>query len=610
MTLSSASPSGSASALPLRDRQVHSSVFYAPPKHGRAATSIQDALGRPAVRVLVRHRRALALTLIALVLIASVMMRSSPEDHGKAAVVDRAVVSRLAAQGIGPNSGRTPAAVREELRSIQEATRQRVAGVIPGSRLAASGKFGAAAIADRERVHDLVVAADEVEGVPSSKKAMRAGTRDRVHSGHKAARANEHDDGDTIARAQPHVAPVLAPAVPDSRVAAPVAKPKPKSKRPHRASRRTKPAARTTTSSNTAEDRDTIPLLAALAHENGNLRMLEDSAATPRTPPVLRHSGLLAIPVGSRSREAVSPLLDLFRKEGFHCILFHYERADVDDTAAWDAEVSRYRECVTVRVPGQTKFWFAKRYLTPAAIAAYDYLFLWDDDLAVPNADWSPTQFLTILRRHHIHVAQPALASGLRDNPQHDVVRFHDDLVARRPGRFTNFVEVMFPVFSRAAWSNCIWATIPYDGHSFWGTDNLWYPLCASAGFCRFAVIDAMPVHHMDARRLVQDVSANIRELQNYIAHVHQLCTPAALRAADTQARTVFQAMCAYISSFELGLSFTSFRTIAYPHDTPAAHCPELPAWKEVKNAPWWGHDEVPPFVDPQTALGVRDEVE
>ncbi|KNE64714.1 hypothetical protein AMAG_10065 [Allomyces macrogynus ATCC 38327] len=605
MTLSSASPSGSARALPLRDRQVLSSVFYAPSKHGRALASIKDVLGRPTMRVLVRHRRALALTFLALVLIASVMMRSSPEDHGKVAIVDEAVVSRLAAQGIGPNSGRTPAAVREELRSIQEATRQRAAGVIPGSRLAASGKFGAAAVADRERVHEPVVAADD--GVSSSKKGARAGVGDREHAGHKVAMAHEHDDGDTIAHAQPHVAPVKAPTIPEARVAAPVAKPK--SKRPRRASRRTEPTTRTT-SSNTAEDRDTIPLLAALAHENGNLRMLEAGAAAPRAPPVLRHSGLLAIPVGSKSRAAVSPLLDLFRKEGFHCILFHYERADVDDMAEWDAEVPRYRECVAVRVPGQTKFWFAKRYLTPAAVAAYDYLFLWDDDLAVPNADWSPTQFLTILRRHHIHVAQPALASGLRDNPQHDVVRFHDDLVARRPGRFTNFVEVMFPVFSRAAWANRIWATIPYDGHSFWGTDNLWYPLCASAGYCRFAVIDAMPVHHMDARRLVQDVSANIRELQNYIAHVHQLCTPAALRAADARARTVFQAMCAYISSFELGLSFTSFRTIAYPHDTPAEHCPELPAWKEVKNAPWWGHDVVPPFVDPQTALGVRDEVE
>ena len=32
---------------------------------------------------------------------------------------------------------------------------------------------------------------------------------------------------------------------------------------------------------------------------------------------------------------------------------------------------------------GQMKWWFVKRFLTPAVVTDYEYLFLWDDDLSV-----------------------------------------------------------------------------------------------------------------------------------------------------------------------------------------------------------------------------------
>ncbi|KNE69026.1 hypothetical protein AMAG_13902 [Allomyces macrogynus ATCC 38327] len=258
--------------------------------------------------------------------------------------------------------------------------------------------------------------------------------------------------------------------------------------------------------------------------EPGNLERIANGIA-PRDPPLARKPGLLAVPVGLKSKKAMRPILELFDKEGFDIILFHY------DDASW-ADVPGYDRWTAVRALRQTKYWYAKRFLTPLVVDNYDYLFLWDDDVGLPDG-WSPTKFLQLLKDYDLHVAQPALLKGLRDNWQRDIVKFHNTSAVRSGasiGRFSNFVEVMFPVFSRAAWP-CAWRLLPFDGVSFWGVDNAWYPVCSAHGMCRFAIIDAMPVEHNDLRLLQQDVGTNMYEIGYYERLIRNTC--AAMKADD-----------------------------------------------------------------------------
>ncbi|KAL7746573.1 hypothetical protein RI367_008100 [Sorochytrium milnesiophthora] len=243
----------------------------------------------------------------------------------------------------------------------------------------------------------------------------------------------------------------------------------------------------------------------------GNMGLFPD-LHWPKQPAIMpRKVGLLAVPVGAHSKKMASTLA-LFYKSGFDVMLFHFDNSDWSD-------VPGYEKYTSVRVLRQTKFWFAKRFLSPSVVENYDYIFLWDDDVGLPDG-WDPAQFADILKRYNIHFAQPALLSGLRDNLQYPLVRHHN---GTRIGRFTNFVEVMFPIFSSAAWA-CAWRVTPYDGYSYWGVDNAWYPTCSRIGFCRFAVIDAMPVHHLDQRTLIQNVDGNLREMGYYGGLLHEAC--------------------------------------------------------------------------------------
>ena len=60
--------------------------------------------------------------------------------------------------------------------------------------------------------------------------------------------------------------------------------------------------------------------------------------------------------------------------------------------------------------------------------------------------------------------------------------------------RFTQFVEIMAPLFSRPALGVC--AASFSESSSGWGLDWLWPRLCNEAGLDRIAVIDATPVCH------------------------------------------------------------------------------------------------------------------
>ncbi|KAJ3362154.1 hypothetical protein GGF32_006439 [Allomyces javanicus] len=362
------------------------------------------------------------------------------------------------------------------------------------------------------------------------------------------------------------------------------------------------------------EDADTGQLVAAalsLADEKAAIVAKTSPQLSPALPAITtthtKAPGLLAIPVGSKSRANVAPLLAQFRRDAFDCILFHYELADVDDTAHWATDVPHYTDCVSVRVPGQTKFWFAKRFLTPDTLGtAYDYLFLWDDDAALPTPEWSALAMVHVLQRYHIHVAQPALLSGVPNKPQAHLVKWHapsGDPVPS-PARFTNFVEVMFPIYSTAAWRACAWSALPYDGRSYWGADNAMYPLCVARGYCRFAVVDVLPVHHRDARRLVQDQRTNVHEMFEYLNRVWR----AVCHAPKDASKEVAQ-ICAYFTRRGPGagpLAFRAVRDVVPVLDSVSLTCPDAAYWPNMASKPWWGPGRGPARVGGEGAARVK----
>lgn len=116
----------------------------------------------------------------------------------------------------------------------------------------------------------------------------------------------------------------------------------------------------------------------------------------------------------------------------------------------------------------------------------YDCVWLPDDDLAADTA--TIDRMFAFFHAHRLCIAQPALTRDsyftwntlLQDTNCHL--------------RYTRFVEIMAPIFSREALRIC--APTFDESPSGWGLDWLWPKLCGEAGLGRLAVIDATPVRH------------------------------------------------------------------------------------------------------------------
>ncbi|CAL5075699.1 unnamed protein product [Urochloa decumbens] len=130
------------------------------------------------------------------------------------------------------------------------------------------------------------------------------------------------------------------------------------------------------------------PLPRGLAHETSNLEMepslagdpewrmkQQEAAAAPAAPPPKRKS-ILAVPVGIKNKDVVNRLVSKFPADDFAVMLFHYDGA-VEQWGDFDWS----ERAVHVAAKGQSKWWFAKRFLQPDVVAAYDYVFIWDEDM-------------------------------------------------------------------------------------------------------------------------------------------------------------------------------------------------------------------------------------
>ncbi|XP_078433630.1 uncharacterized protein LOC144704918 isoform X2 [Wolffia australiana] len=215
---------------------------------------------------------------------------------------------------------------------------------------------------------------------------------------------------------------------------------------------------------------------------------------------------LLAIPVGIKQKEIVNQIVSKFISCGFQVMMFHYD-GFVDEWRVFPW----YDQSIHVSAINQAKWWFAKRFLHPDIISEYNYVFLWDEDLDVEN--FHPERYLKIIKEEGLEISQPALDARHGSKVHHRITardpkqKLHRRIY-KHAGGFrcyenstgppcTGWVEMMAPVFSRAAW-RCTWHMIQNDLIYAWGLD---YRL----GYCaqgerslKIGVVDAEYVVHKD----------------------------------------------------------------------------------------------------------------
>ncbi|RYR42897.1 hypothetical protein Ahy_A08g039329 isoform A [Arachis hypogaea] len=147
--------------------------------------------------------------------------------------------------------------------------------------------------------------------------------------------------------------------------------------------------------------------------------------------------------------------------------------------------------------------WYAKRFLHPDIVSAFEYIFIWDEDLGVEH--FNPDEFINIIKKHGLEISQPGLEpnNGLTwemtkrrgDSEVHMVTE-------EKPGWCSDphlppcaaFVEIMAPVFSREAW-RCVWHMIQNDLVHGWGLD---FSLrrCVEPAHEKIGVVDSQWIVH------------------------------------------------------------------------------------------------------------------
>jgi len=209
---------------------------------------------------------------------------------------------------------------------------------------------------------------------------------------------------------------------------------------------------------------------------------------------------LLAVAVGIKQKQLVNAMVSKFLSRGFSVMLFHYDgNLDQWKNFTWNDRV------IHISAINQTKWWFAKRFMHPDVVAAYEYVFLWDEDIGVDYFD--PLRYVSIVKEEGLEISQPAL-DGNRSEVHHQITsRGRRGKVHRRTYKHnecdedssgppcTGWIEVMAPVFSRAAW-RCVWYMIQNDLIHAWGLDmQLGY--CAQGDRTKkIGVVDAEYVIH------------------------------------------------------------------------------------------------------------------
>ena len=172
----------------------------------------------------------------------------------------------------------------------------------------------------------------------------------------------------------------------------------------------------------------------------------------------------------------------------------HEQWLDGDEERNWDMIVNyfgddpdRYRRDDVQRIDSKSIKWPALHDLILQLgpdVSWYDRVWFPDDDLKMTKAQIN--SFFEIVEKHNFALAQPALT---RDSYISHLVTLHNPLFLLR---FTNFVEIMAPCFSR----DFLLRVLPSfkENLSGWGLDFLW-PSCVS-DWTKIAIVDAVAVCH------------------------------------------------------------------------------------------------------------------
>ncbi|XP_031260453.1 uncharacterized protein LOC116134631 [Pistacia vera] len=206
---------------------------------------------------------------------------------------------------------------------------------------------------------------------------------------------------------------------------------------------------------------------------------------------------LVTFTVGYNQKNNIDAAVKKF-SENFTIVLFHYDGR----TTEWD-EFEWSKRAIHVSVRKQTKWWYAKRFLHPDIVAAYDYIFIWDEDLGVEH--FNAEEYIKLVRKHGLEISQPGLEpnKGLTwqmtkrrgDSEVHKVTE-------EKPGWCSDphlppcagFVEIMAPVFSRDAW-RCVWYMIQNDLVHGWGLDFA-LRKCVEPAHEKIGVVDSQWIVH------------------------------------------------------------------------------------------------------------------
>ncbi|KAF9594809.1 hypothetical protein IFM89_034792 [Coptis chinensis] len=110
---------------------------------------------------------------------------------------------------------------------------------------------------------------------------------------------------------------------------------------------------------------------------------------------------LVTFTVGFNQKNNIDAAVKKF-SEDFTILLFHYDGR----TSEWD-QFEWAKRAIHVSVKKQTKWWYAKRFLHPDVVAAYDYIFIWDEDLGVEH--FNAEKYIQLVKKHGLEISQPGL---------------------------------------------------------------------------------------------------------------------------------------------------------------------------------------------------------
>lgn len=250
---------------------------------------------------------------------------------------------------------------------------------------------------------------------------------------------------------------------------------------------------------------------------------------------------LFTVAVGIKQKELVHKMVKKFLSSDFVVMLFHYD-GNVD---GWK-DLDWNNHVIHVSAINQTKWWFAKRFLHPDIVAEYSYIFLWDEDLGVDN--FNPKRYVSVVEDEGLEISQPGLDSTKSEVHHLITVRGRRSFVHRRaykpPGSgqgcddnstappCTGWIEVMAPVFSKAAW-RCVWYMIQNDLIHGWGLDmQLGY--CAQGDRTKnVGVVDSEFIVHHGLPTLGRSDEKNKTSLSTY-SHTPETKNTTGLEAKAT----------------------------------------------------------------------------